>query len=97
MFRLIRGLFDHARYHHHTRRMPGFVRRRIYRELIELMEEEERARKLLDLATEPRLCVVDEGRVAMLRPSDRAAMKLDEQMARAREQEQQRSRDQSAE
>lgn len=87
MLRLIRGLFDHARYHHKARRMPAFVRRRIYRELIELMEEEERARKLLDLATEPRLCVVDEGRVAMLRPGDRAGMKLDKQMLLARQEE----------
>lgn len=87
MLKLIRGLFDHARYHHETRKMPGYVRRRIYRQLIDLLEEEERVRKMLDLDTEPRLCVVDEGRVAMLRPGDRASLKQDKQMLLARREE----------
>lgn len=87
MLRAIRGLFDHARYHHKTRRMPAFVRRRIYRHLIDVTREEHRAAEMLALDVRPRLCIVDEGRVAMLRPTDREQMQLDAQMHRAREEE----------
>ena len=87
MKRLLRGLFDYARYHHETRQMPGWVRRRIYRDLLDLIDEERKVRELLGLRVQPRLCVVDEVRVAMLRPADRALLNLDEEMRRAREDE----------
>jgi len=85
--RLFKGLFDHARYHHETRDMPRWVRRRIYRDLIDLIEEEHQAAELMGLPFPPRLCVVDEVRVAMLRPSDRVALQLDDEMQRARQDE----------
>jgi hypothetical protein len=85
--KLLRGLFDHSRRHHDTREMPAWVRRRLYRHLIDLMEEEERVRRVLDLPVAPRLSVVDEVRVAMLAPRDRAALRRDEEMQRAREDE----------
>lgn len=58
---------------------------RMYRELISLIEEEHRATEMLDLPLPPRLCVVDEVRVAMLRPSDRTLLLSDKEMRRARE------------
>lgn len=88
MRNFFKGLLDHARYHHETRDMPAWVRRRMYRELISLIEEEHKATEMLDLPLPPRLCVVDENRVAMLRPSDRTLLISDKEMRRAREDEQ---------
>ena len=85
--RFFKGLFDHSRYHHETRDMPKWVRRRIYRDLIDLIEEEHRGAEMMGLPFPPRLCVVDEVRVAMLRPSDRATLNLDDEMRRARRDE----------
>ncbi|MDX1442262.1 MAG: hypothetical protein R3270_00650 [Gammaproteobacteria bacterium] len=93
MKRLLRGLFDHARYHHETRDMPAWVRRRLYRELLDLDEEERKVQEMLDLDVQPRLCVVDEVRVAMLRPKDRALLNVDAEMARAREDEREEKRE----
>lgn len=87
MNRWLKGLFDHARFHHKTREMPSWVRRRMYRELLAVVDEERRAGEMMGLVHEPRLCLVDEVRVAILRPGDRAQLKLDEQLAQVREAE----------
>lgn len=84
--RLLKGLFDHARGHNRTSEMPGWIRRRIYRQLLSLLEEEQKIKQLLDLPIEPRLSVVDEERVAMLRPADRQYLGLDKELQNAREQ-----------
>ncbi len=47
MRNFFKGLLDHARYHHETRDMPAWVRRRMYRELISLIEEEHKATEML--------------------------------------------------
>ncbi|WP_404363277.1 hypothetical protein [Marinobacter sp.] len=94
MKRFFKGLFDHARYHHRTGEMPGWVRRRLYRNLLDLLEEERHVTQLMNLDVKPRLCVVDETRVAMLRPADRAMLNLDEEMRRAMEDEVEREREQ---
>lgn len=93
----MKGLFGRTRYHHETRDMPAWVRRRIYRELISLIEEEHRASELMDLRIPPRLCVVDEVRVAMLTPSDRVRIFADKEMWRAREDEQKLKKQREAE
>lgn len=85
--KFFKGLFDHSRYHHETQDMPAWVRRRIYRDLVVLSEEERHASELLDLPFPPRLCVVDEVRVAMLRPQDREKLNVDSEMRRARKQQ----------
>lgn len=61
----------------------------MYQHLLTLMEEEARAKRLLNLAVEPRLSVVDEERVAILRPRDRAGVVDDPQMRSAEEQHRQ--------
>lgn len=81
----LKGLFDHARFHHKTREMPAWVRRRMYRELLAVVDEERHAAEIMGLKVQPRLCLVDETRVAILRPGDRAQLKLDEQLAQVRE------------
>ncbi|MHB0775056.1 hypothetical protein [Halomonas sp. WWR20] len=86
--KLFRGLFRHVRLHHKPQDMPPWVRKRLYDSLLRLMEEENEAQKLLSIPIKPRLCVVDEERVAMLRPSDRKLLNLDDQMQRAREDKQ---------
>jgi hypothetical protein len=87
MKQFLRGLFDHSRYHHGTRDMPRWVRRRFYRELIFLTQEEQRVTELMGLEVRPRLCLVDEVRVAILRPGDRIMLNLDEEMQRAQDDE----------
>lgn len=73
----LRGLFDHASNHHAVTEMPARIRRRMYRALLDLVDEEERVRQLLDLPIPPRLSVVDEDRVAILRPAARQNLGLD--------------------
>lgn len=85
MKKFFKGLFKRTRYHHETRDMPPWVRRRMYRELIQLIQEEHQVSEMLNLPIPPRLCVVDEVRVAMLRPNDRAMLLSDHEMQRARE------------
>jgi hypothetical protein len=73
------------RYHRETRRLPRRFRARIYHELLELREEERAMQNLLRLPVRPRLSVVDEENIALLRPIDRVGLGLDQALADARE------------
>ncbi|MWJ26728.1 hypothetical protein GPM19_00650 [Halomonas sp. ZH2S] len=84
MKKFFRGLFSHVRLHHKPQEMPHWVRKRLYDNLLLLMDEEENARQLLKLPIKPRLSIVDEERVVMICPSDRKSLRLDEQMQQAR-------------
>ena len=86
--KLFKGLFSHGRLHHKPQDMPPWVRKRLYDNLLRLMEEEQEMQRLLDLPIKPRLCIVDEERVAMIRPYNRSQLNLDEQMRKAREEKQ---------
>jgi hypothetical protein len=74
-----------ARYHRETRELPRPVRARIYRELLELREEERAVQAMLRLPVRPRISVVDEENIALLRPADRLGLGVDEALADARE------------
>lgn len=90
--KLLKGLFSHGRLHHKPQDMPPWVRKRLYDNLLQLMEEEQEMQRLLALPIKPRLCIVDEERVVMIRPYNRSQLNLDEQMRRAREDKQDRER-----
>lgn len=66
--------------------MPRGVRRRIYRELLELREEERAMQEMLKLPVRPRISVVDEENIVLLRPRDRSGLGVDEALVEAREQ-----------
>ncbi|WP_106475751.1 hypothetical protein [Phytohalomonas tamaricis] len=83
--KIFKGLFKRVRLHHKPQEMPPWVRKRLYDNLLALIEEENKAWELLQISVKPRLCIIDEERVVMLRPSDRKRLNLDEQMQRARE------------
>lgn len=91
--KLFKGLFSHERLHHKPQDMPPWVRKRLYGHLLHLMEEEQEMQRLLQLPLKPRLCIVDEERVAMIRPYNRSQLNLDEQMRRAREERQDEDRE----
>mgnify|MGYP006299742375 FL=1 len=74
-----------ARYHRETRELPRQVRARIYRELLELREEERAVQAMLRLPVRPRISVVDEENIALLRPADRLGLGVDEALSDARE------------
>lgn len=65
--------------------IPPWMRKRLYVSLLHLLEEEQYEKELLNLPVKPRLCVVDEERVVMIRPGDRKEIHMDEQMQQARE------------
>ena len=73
-----------ARYHRETRELPRQVRARIYRELLELREEERAVQAMLRLPVRPRISVVDEENIALLRPADRLGLGVDEALSDAR-------------
>lgn len=83
------GIFTKALRRKHIHRkpdeVPPWVRKRLYFSLLHLREEEQYEKELLNLPLKPRLCVVDEERVVMIRPVDRKAIHMDEQMRQARE------------
>jgi hypothetical protein len=83
------GLFGRltarARYHREARELPRKLRARICRELLELREEERAVQSLLGLPVHPRISVVDEENIALLRPGDRVNLGVDEALADARE------------
>jgi hypothetical protein len=83
------GIFKHPLKRKHVHRkpeeVPPWVRRRLYFSLLHLQEEERYEKELLNLPIKPRLCVVDEERVIMIRPIDRKEIHMDEQMRQARE------------
>jgi len=89
------GLFGRlsarARYHRETRELPRRVRARIDGELLELREEERAMQSLLRLPVRPRISVVDEENIALLRPADRLRLGVDEAFADAREARERRS------
>lgn len=88
----LRRLTARARYHRETRELPRRIRRRIYRELLELREEERAMQQLLELPVRPRISVVDEENIALLRPGDRLGLGVDEALSDARaEREHERS------
>jgi hypothetical protein len=78
-------LAERSRFHRATGELPRRFRARIYRELLELREEERAIQELLRLPVRPRICVVDEENIALLRPSDRPRLGVDEAFADARE------------
>ena len=80
----LRAIFDRVRGHRNAREMPGYIRRRMYRQLLEVVEQERRVAELLGTSVRPRLSVVDEERVAIIRPSDRSGLDPDKEMGRAR-------------
>jgi len=82
---LLGRLTARARYHRETRQLPRRIRARIYRELLELREEERAMQSLLRLPVRPRISVVDEENIALLRPADRLGLGVDEALADARE------------
>ena len=57
----------------------------MYQHLLTLEEEEGRMKELLNLLIEPRLSVVDEERVTILRPRDRVHLADDPQMRGAKD------------
>jgi len=57
----------------------------MYRHLLTLEEEEGRMKELLKLLVQPRLSVVDEERVTILRPRDRVHLADDPQMREAKD------------
>lgn len=71
--------------HRKPEEVPPWVRKRLYFSLLHLLEEEQYEKELLKLPIKPRLCVVDEERVVMIRPVDRKEIHMDEQMRQARE------------
>ncbi|GHB09164.1 hypothetical protein [Modicisalibacter luteus] len=91
--KLLEGLFSHVRLHRKPQDMPPWVRKRLYDNLLHLMEEEQEMQRLLQLPIKPRLCIVDEERVVMIRPYNRNQLNLDEQMRRAREEKQSQGRE----
>lgn len=86
----MKGLFSRlrrrrARMHRKAEDLPRWIRKRMYRELLAVRDQEQRMMELLELPVPPRLSVVDEERVAMLRPADRDLLGLDQMMQEARE------------
>lgn len=60
------------------------MRKRLYFSLLHLLEEEQYEKELLNLSIKPRLCVVDEEQVVMIRPVDRKELHVDDEMRQAR-------------
>ena len=89
----LRRLFESLPRHRSGRDLPAGVRRRMYDHLVRLMEEEEQVQKMLDLPVRPRLSVVDEARVAILRPSHREELRLDDQFVAAEQEMRDRAED----
>ena len=83
MKRSMRRLMDFVPGHRPGRDLPAGVRRRMYNHLVRLIEEEKRVQEMLKLPVRPRLSVVDEARVAILRPSHREDLLLDDQFVAA--------------
>ncbi|EKV32555.1 hypothetical protein C882_2634 [Caenispirillum salinarum AK4] len=85
MIDFLSRLYRRTRGHRKTEDLPKWIRKRMYRELLAVRDQEHEMAELLDLPVPPRLSVVDEERIAMLRPRDRDLLGLDEMMRRARE------------
>lgn len=65
------NLFRRRRHHDRAQTQPQRVRKQLYQELLAVEQEEEAVRDLLRLPFAPRLSIVDEERVAIMRPADR--------------------------
>jgi len=63
--------------------LPRRVRARIYRELLELRAEERAMQDMLRLPVRPRVSVLDEENIALLRPADRLGFGRDEALSHA--------------
>jgi hypothetical protein len=83
---LARLIGGRTRCHRETRSLPRPLRARIYRELLELREEERAMQEMLRLPVRPRISVVDGENIALLRPADRLGLGVDAALADAREQ-----------
>lgn len=69
--RHISNMFRHRRRHRKGQSMPDYIKRRMYRHLLDLLDQEAEVARMLDLDVPPRLSVVDEECVAIIRPGDR--------------------------
>jgi hypothetical protein len=87
----LKNLFRWPSEHAEVRSLGAKDRRRIYQHLLALEAEERRAKELLNLLVEPRLSVVDEERVTILRPRDRVNLADDPQMREAKDAEKARA------
>lgn len=78
---LVRQFFSRIKGHRRITELKPGARRQIYSELIDVVGEEEKMRETMGLAATPRLSVVDEMRVAIVRPADRLMARQDQQFA----------------
>jgi hypothetical protein len=69
--RHLANIFRHPGRHRKGQDMPGYIQRRMYRQLIDLLEQEAEVARMLDLDVSPRISVVDEEYVAIIRARDR--------------------------
>jgi hypothetical protein len=81
--RFFHGVLKLPSQHNDVSSLGARERRRMYQHLLTLMDEESHVKELLHLPVEPRLSVVDEERVTILRPRDRAGVVDDPQMRNA--------------
>lgn len=80
---VLRWPVDRRRTHGRAEEQPAGVRRRIGEELAALRREERAIAALLGLPVRPRLFVVDEETVSLLRPADRGALEPEDLDGRA--------------
>ena len=69
--RHLANMFRHRPRHRKGHDTPEYIRRRMYRQLIDLLDQEAEVARMLDLDVSPRISVVDEEYVAIIRASDR--------------------------
>ena len=85
MFEIVEKLLKHENRHRNPNEVSKRARRRLYTSLLYVQEEERYAMELLNLPIRPRLSVIDEELVVMIKPIDRKDIRMDEQMHKARE------------
>lgn len=84
MFKFFKRNLKRKHIHRKPEEVPPWVRKRLYFSLLHLLEEEQYEKELLNLSIKPRLCVVDEEQVVMIRPVDRKELHVDDEMRQAR-------------
>lgn len=83
--RHVANMFRHRRRHRKGQDMPGYIRRRMYRQLIDLLDQEVEVARMLDLDVPPRISVVDEEYVAIIRARDRDDPEVEKALREMRE------------
>lgn len=77
---MLKNWFHGIRKHNDPDETQNFVKKELYRELLDLLKAENEIQAALELPIKPELTIVDETHLVLLSPNDRKNLGLDKEM-----------------